>query len=274
MPSGRNEYHMSILAISIIVIIGICIGIVIIGIGQWMAQIRFEALVAKRNKAEAEEAEEAEEARAAAEEARAKEAEAAAEEARAAAEEARGGVWGAMEKVREAKEEAWAKRNELKAKAKLVAEEKLNVAACRAEEAAMAGCFDKAWKETGRTEWNAKAFDLGFELLVSREKEEYREYIGTCSVLFARLVRYGSSVGLTVSEKYMGNVNAGEFDLDRLYAKLMEIEAATLANKTNKIEFENISRLVVWVIMAMGSQVRLKDATNRRAESENLSLVG
>jgi len=48
---------MSILAISIIVIISICIGIVLVGLCQWVAQQRFEATRAKRNKAEAEEAE-------------------------------------------------------------------------------------------------------------------------------------------------------------------------------------------------------------------------
>ena len=59
MPSGRNEYHMSILTCIIIAIIGICIGLVITGIGQWFGQTRFEALVAKRNASEEAEAEEA-----------------------------------------------------------------------------------------------------------------------------------------------------------------------------------------------------------------------
>jgi hypothetical protein len=46
---------MSILAIILLIIISICIGIVLVGVGQWVAQVRFEATRAKQNAEAAEE---------------------------------------------------------------------------------------------------------------------------------------------------------------------------------------------------------------------------
>lgn len=59
MPSGRNEYPMSILTCIIIAFIQSCIVVVLIGVFQWIADKRFQAIVAKRNAKEEEAAEEA-----------------------------------------------------------------------------------------------------------------------------------------------------------------------------------------------------------------------
>ena len=175
---------MSILTCIIIAIIASTISIVLVGIGQWVAQTRFKATRAKRNASE--------------------EAEAAAEEAEVAAEEA------------------------------------------------------------------ADPNDLD-TLLLSKEKEAQREYIGTCAHLFILLQKDGGWVGLSHEETYWGCVTAPQyFDLQQLKAKLEQSETTLLRAYIKWPTGLKInSRLLVWTNMAIDAQRQLKWA---REDRVNLDL--